>query len=99
MAHYFPFNQLFIQDIMNDVENQEINRHFRARRRIFRRNDAFQLPDHQFIKLFRLNKNTTRELINLVEPHLPPQTRRSALDTTTSVSILPYKYLDNNIVG
>jgi len=39
--------------------------------------DPFALPENQFIGLYRLTRNITRDLIEALEPHLPP--RRSPL--------------------
>ncbi|KAJ8909334.1 hypothetical protein NQ315_017194, partial [Exocentrus adspersus] len=54
------------------------------RQRFHRRDDAFEvLSDQEFIKIFRLNKELTRHLINIVAPHMRQQTRISALSVTT----------------
>ena len=70
--------------ILNALENAEIAG--QRRRRIFNvRDDPFDLDSEHFIKLFRLNKAAVRYIIDLVEPHLIPQTRISAIDSTTKV--------------
>lgn len=64
--------------IINALQNAEIAE---QRRRIFHiRDDPFELPNEQFITLFRLSKAAARYLIELVEPHLTPQTRISSID-------------------
>ncbi|KYQ47521.1 Putative nuclease HARBI1 [Trachymyrmex zeteki] len=69
--------------IINALQNAEIAE---QRRRIFHiRDDPFELPNEQFITLFRLSKAAARYLIELVEPHLTPQTRISSIDPTTKV--------------
>lgn len=74
--------------IINALENAEMAE---ERRRIFHiRDDPFELPDKQFIELFRLSKDAARYVIDLVEPHLTPQTRISAIDPTTKVIILKF---------
>lgn len=74
--------------IINALENAEIAE---QRRRIFHiRDDPFELDNKQFITLFRLNKAAARCIIDLVEPHLTPQTRISAIDFTTKVIILKF---------
>lgn len=74
--------------IINALENAEIAE---QRRRIFHiRDDPFELDNEQFITLFRLNKAAARYIIDLVEPHLTPQTRISAIDSTTKVIILKF---------
>ncbi|CAG9837985.1 unnamed protein product [Diabrotica balteata] len=53
------------------------------------------LSDKQFVKLYRLTKSLTEELIELLEPHLVPPSRASALsiprkDTTLDRSIVKF---------
>ena len=43
------------------------------------------MPDRQFIKLFRLNKQTTEALVDVISEYIPDATRASALDVTTKV--------------
>jgi len=74
--------------IINALENAEIAE---QRRRIFNiRDDPFELDSELFIKLFRLNKAGVSYIIDLVEPHLIPQTRISAINSTTKVIILKF---------
>lgn len=74
--------------IINALENAEMAE---QRRRIFHiRDDPFELSNEQFITLFRLNKASARYVIDLVEPYLTPQTRISAIDSTTKVIILKF---------
>ncbi|XP_066600856.1 putative nuclease HARBI1 [Prorops nasuta] len=69
--------------VINVLENAEI---IEEPRRFFHiRDDPFDLTNEQFIQLFRLSKNAANYVINRVEPHLNPQTRISALDSTTKV--------------
>jgi len=58
------------------------------RRRFNIREDPFELSDQQFIKLFRLNKATVINLIEIVKSNLIPQRRISAIDSTTKVNII-----------
>lgn len=72
-----------LENAENALENAE------QRRKIFHiRDDPFELDNEQFITLFRLSKAAARYVIDLVEPHLIPQTRISAIDSTTKVIIL-----------
>jgi len=71
--------------IMNNLENVDIPE---RRRRFHIREDPFELSNREFIQLFRLNKAAARNLIEIVEPHLTPQTRISAMDSTTKVIII-----------
>lgn len=59
----------------------------RRRRRFHIRDDPFELSDNEFIRLFRLNKAAATNLINIVEPHLYPQKRISAMNSVTKVII------------
>ncbi|GAB1863201.1 Putative nuclease HARBI1 [Camponotus japonicus] len=68
--------------IMNNLENVDIPE---RRRRFHIREYPFELSNREFIQLFRLNKAAARNLIEIVEPHLTPQTRISAMDSTTKV--------------
>ncbi|XP_018572113.1 putative nuclease HARBI1 [Anoplophora glabripennis] len=45
------------------------------------------LTDRQFIKLFRLNKNMTEDLIETLEPFITPPSRISSLNVTRKVII------------
>jgi hypothetical protein len=55
------------------------NRQFRTRE------DPFSLPDHHFVKLFRLDKDTAMDLIGIVDQYLERPSRVSALDSTVQV--------------
>ncbi|XP_018363950.1 PREDICTED: putative nuclease HARBI1 [Trachymyrmex cornetzi] len=47
--------------------------------------DPFQLSERQFVKLFRLKKDTTIRLINIVEEHSAVPLRTSVLNATVQV--------------
>ncbi|XP_023289986.1 putative nuclease HARBI1 [Orussus abietinus] len=49
------------------------------------RDDAFDLPECQFVKLFRLKKETAERVINIVVENSTEPSRSSALDTTVQV--------------
>ncbi|XP_023288911.1 putative nuclease HARBI1, partial [Orussus abietinus] len=49
------------------------------------RDDAFDLPECQFVKLFRLKKETAERVINIVEENSTEPSRSSALDATVQV--------------
>lgn len=51
------------------------------------RNDAFQLSDMAFERLFRLPKQLVNDLIHRLEPYMILQSRSSALDVSTKVCI------------
>lgn len=55
-------------------------RHFRTRE------DPFELPERQFLKLYRLDKRTVDNIVDIVEQY-PHPTRSSALDASVQVRI------------
>ena len=56
--------------------------------RFRKREDAFDLEDGQFRKIFRLTKNQADELIEDLSPYLNHPTRASAIDIDTKVNII-----------
>ncbi|KAK5639252.1 hypothetical protein RI129_011744 [Pyrocoelia pectoralis] len=67
------------------INNLEQNENAVRRNRFYRRMDAFDMPENQFIKHFRLSKPLVRDLILRVSRHIPAPTRRSAIDVQTKV--------------
>lgn len=64
------------------VENQP-NRIFHAR------DDPFvSLTDHEFIREYRLSKEMVEELINLLQPFMIAETRKSGLSIKVKVSFI-----------
>ena len=53
--------------------------------RFRRREDAFDLEDRMFKKIFRISKNQADEFIEDLTPYLDPPTRASAIDIDTKV--------------
>lgn len=49
--------------------------------------DPFELSDFNFIKLFRLDKRSMRELMEILSPFLREATRTSAISIETKVNI------------
>ncbi|KAF2890356.1 hypothetical protein ILUMI_15818 [Ignelater luminosus] len=68
-------------DVLGDIK-EAANR---PPRRFQRRESAFNLPDHRFVKMFRLTKPLVRELIETLQPFIVPPNRTSALDVETKV--------------
>ncbi|XP_026826928.1 putative nuclease HARBI1 [Ooceraea biroi] len=55
-------------------------------RRVFHvKNDAVQLPDKEFVRLYRVNKRIAENVIYIVSEYININERRSALDATTQV--------------
>lgn len=75
--------------IINALQNAEIveegrDHNIRYNHRIYQ-DDPFELPNRKFVQLYRLSKTAVRYLIDIVEPHMTPQTRISAISPTTKV--------------
>lgn len=49
------------------------------------RDEAYNLNDGKFRQIFRLNKSSTQDLIDIVEPYMKGPARISALDIDTKV--------------
>ncbi|KAF2901644.1 hypothetical protein ILUMI_04539 [Ignelater luminosus] len=73
--------QFVVIDALGDIE-EAANR---PPRRFQRRESAFDLPDHRFVKMFRLTKPLVRELIETLQLFIVPPSRTSALDVETKV--------------
>lgn len=74
-------NNIFAWNLINEAEAQDE----RGDRIFHERLNPFELPDRQFVKLFRLNKHTTEALIDIMNDYIPDPTRASALDVSTKV--------------
>lgn len=77
--------------IINALQNAEIleerrDHNIRYNHRI--QDDPFELSEKKFVQLYRLSKAAARYLIDIVEPHMNPQTRISAISPTIKVIIL-----------
>lgn len=58
---------------------------YRRRNATFRKMElSFEMPDSEFIRMYRLNKSVCRELIQELEPYLPA--RRGGISITSKVS-------------
>ncbi|KAK4872578.1 hypothetical protein RN001_014607, partial [Aquatica leii] len=68
--------------VLQEVENNAE----RPPRRYHDRDDPFELSDKQFIRLFRLTKELTRFVIDLVGDYIPAPSRLSGLDVQTKIS-------------
>ena len=81
-------NLLFAWDLINEALLHDE----RGDRTFHERLDPFELPDRQFVKLFRLNKQTTEALVDVISEYIPDATRASALDVTTKVILPSFQY-------
>lgn len=73
--------QMHIADDLDNLYN------FNERPRFHSRDEAFELPERQFIRLFRLNKTTVDQIIDIVKANSQKPSRSSALDVNTQVII------------
>lgn len=74
--------------LLLDAEEQNED-HLRV---MYKALDAMDLDDGKFIKLFRLNKELTQRLIEIVSPYLRAPSRASAININIKVgSIIFYK--------
>lgn len=80
------FDEIAHLDAINAVAAAEAAVDEAHPRIIKQRIDAFLLPENQFIRYFRLSKQLTRYLINILDPYLIPPSRSSSLDKQTKVS-------------
>jgi len=48
--------------------------------------DPFALPENEFIGMYRLTKDMTRNLVNALEPHLPPRKRTLGISNELKVN-------------
>lgn len=80
------FDDLVGLALVELVEEAEIIAQY-PDRQFYPRINAFNLSDEKFVKLIRLTKDATRELVNSIIPFVAQPTRGSALDVTTKVSI------------
>ncbi|XP_011858544.1 PREDICTED: putative nuclease HARBI1 [Vollenhovia emeryi] len=69
--------------IIEQLENA--NFYYNEKPRFHVRDDAFLLSESQFVKLFRLKKETANRLINIVKENIEEPLRPTALDATTQV--------------
>lgn len=82
MHNYVANN--FTNLIALQMRNEAIEHDERGNRIFYDRQDAFDLSDRQFIKMFRLNKEVTANLIDVAERYIPGQSRASSLDVSTN---------------
>ena len=81
MALCWPLLNLAAAHLLEDAEldAEQPDRHFLPR------GDPFELPDHQFVKLYCLNKDLVDNIIDRVS-EFHPQRRMSPIDVSTKVS-------------
>ena len=80
------FEDVFLaQNVLQNLNEAEVA-YNRPRRQFLHSEDPFNLADNRFKKLFRLTKDSVREVIERVRPYIPAPTRESALSVETKVS-------------
>lgn len=94
MSLYYQDLIFYKMDINDDLlwmflmfDEEEDDNVDQQRRRQRQQLDPFSLSEKSFIKLFRLNKQSTRDLIQELQPLLIQQTRESALSIETKVLV------------
>ena len=65
--------------------NEENNLNTPTFRFCRQRQDLFEIPEANFIKLFSVNKSMADEIISILEPHMRDCTRASALTAEEKV--------------
>lgn len=89
-------NFLIGRNFLNAIEEAEILANIEDRVYHPFSNPFNKLSDRQFVKLYRLTKPVATELIELLEPHLIPPFRASALSIPRKVSTACTLYNNNN---
>lgn len=82
---------LVMNQIFDDLVEAEEDI-FQPQRRFFRKENAFELSDANYIKNFRLTKDITRQVINILTPFLEPPSRKSAVSIETKVRIIFFQF-------
>lgn len=70
--------------------NAEIQNKIQTRRQLREDADPFDLPDYLFVKLYRLDKNQAREIIDFLTTHLKPKTKREISVVTKVLTALRF---------
>lgn len=68
------------------IQNMEVQENVGLQRLKNNRVDPFTLSDRLFVKNFRLTKDLTRYLIELLSPFVKVKSRSSAIDLSTKVN-------------
>lgn len=89
MHHINNLINLEAVHLLEGVEIRAMERRLRARNRA--RNDPFQLSNKDFVRLYRVNKRITENVIDIVSEYINVNERtQSALDVTTQVNEITY---------
>lgn len=81
---FIPVNQIFINNLLNEVAAEQENHRDRI---FYEKRDPFDdLSERMFIKQFRLSKVAAQHLIEIVAEHIPEPARQSALCHKTMVN-------------
>lgn len=85
---------IIVNLLRNDVEEAEQLDHQRPRRWRQHYEYAFDLSEEQFLKNYRLSKNLTRQVIELVTPLIQGPSRISAVNVETKVRVEIMMHID-----
>jgi hypothetical protein len=81
-------DDLMMVNLIEDLENEEVDVPLRRAAR----DPLRELPERQFVKLFRVSKDLFNFIRTVVEPYMRPKRRRSDLSIHTLV-IKPIRFL------
>ncbi|KAG5886733.1 hypothetical protein JTB14_027155 [Gonioctena quinquepunctata] len=99
--HFFQLNMdmanaIIWDQINEDVEDAEIQNHIGVD--VLPKRNPFELSEQKFIKMFRLTKALTRQLIDIVQHHVQAPSRASALTVETKV-LATLRFLATGNIG
>lgn len=91
----FSLRRRVIEEAVREDRRLEDSRNRRRARALLRRTvDPFTaVPDREFVKTFRLYKDTVRQLASDIMPLLPKEHRSDAIHPMIKVSKIPTFYL------
>lgn len=85
MEHYY-FWHVAMEDLREAEEEVQMDEDRGSRFLYDHRLEAWRLSDKQFKKNYRVSKALSREIIELIRPHLPAEGRASDIPVEVKVS-------------
>ena len=74
-------------NLINNLEDAEADNEVRMRIHREETNVFEEFSDREFIRMFRLDKNSCRQLIQIITPYLPPKRRPRDLSIELRVQL------------